>query len=76
MFWVSLNKKNKYVSRNIFFFFNFRKRVNEFEHVVITPSCPGVNVTSTQINDENEDFSSRRRYHQTLPYHQSIPTTS
>lgn len=41
-----------------------RKRTHEYEQIVVTPSCPGVDVASTQLNDENEDFSSRRRYHQ------------
>lgn len=42
----------------------FGKRVHDYEQIVVTPSCPGINVSSTQLNDENEDFSSRRRYHQ------------
>ncbi|XP_037043134.1 solute carrier family 12 member 8 [Bradysia coprophila] len=42
----------------------FGKRVHEYEQIVVTPSCPGVDVQSAQLNDENEDFSSRRRYHQ------------
>lgn len=32
------------------------------EQVVITPSC-GVALDSHQLNEENVDFSSRRRYH-------------
>ncbi|XP_055320204.1 solute carrier family 12 member 8 [Sitodiplosis mosellana] len=43
----------------------FGKRSNEFEQIVVTPSCPGVDLRSDQMNEENEDFSSRRRYHQT-----------
>lgn len=31
---------------------------------MVTPSCPGVDVSQSQLNHENEDFSSRRRYHQ------------
>ncbi|XP_055688581.1 solute carrier family 12 member 8 [Lutzomyia longipalpis] len=42
----------------------FGKRVNEYEQIVVTPSCPGVEVTQAQLNEENDDFSSRRRYHQ------------
>lgn len=42
----------------------FGKRVHDYEQIVVTPSCPGIDVASTQLNDENEDFSSRRRYHQ------------
>lgn len=40
-----------------------RKRVIDYEQVVVTPSCPGVNLSPTQLNDDNEDFQSRRRYH-------------
>lgn len=47
----------------------FGKRVNDYEQIVVTPSCPGINVSSTQLNDENEDFSSRRRYHQSSIVH-------
>ncbi|XP_031631200.1 solute carrier family 12 member 8 [Contarinia nasturtii] len=43
----------------------FGKRTNEYEQIVVTPSCPGVDLRSDQLNEENEDFSSRRRYHQT-----------
>lgn len=42
----------------------FGKRVTDYEQVVVTPSCPGVNVMSAQLNEDNDDFSSRRRYHQ------------
>lgn len=42
-----------------------RKRNNDYEQIVVTPSCPGVDLRSDQMNEENEDFSSRRRYHQT-----------
>lgn len=40
-----------------------RKRVNDYEQVVVTPACPGVNLAPQQLNEENEDFQSRRRYH-------------
>lgn len=30
----------------------------------MTPHC-NVNLTQDQLNQDNEDFSSRRRYHQT-----------
>lgn len=43
----------------------FRKRMQEYEQIVVTPSCPGVDFQSNQMNEENEDFASRRRYHQT-----------
>ncbi|XP_037931672.1 solute carrier family 12 member 8-like [Teleopsis dalmanni] len=42
----------------------FGKRMHEYEQIVVTPSCPGVDFSPTQLNDENEDFSQRRRYHQ------------
>lgn len=65
MFWVncvvviftSLRFELKYSILN-------RKRVHEYEQIVVTPSCPGVDAVVSQLNDENEDFSSRRRYHQ------------
>ncbi|KDR22149.1 solute carrier family 12 member 8 [Zootermopsis nevadensis] len=40
------------------------KRVQEYEQIVVTPIHPGVEVTSAQLNEENQDFASRRRYHQ------------
>lgn len=43
----------------------YRKRVTEYEQIVVTPSCPGVDVRPDQLNEDNQDFSSRRRYHQT-----------
>nr|CAD7433390.1 unnamed protein product [Timema monikensis] len=42
----------------------FKKRVQEYEQIVVTPLHPGVEVISSQMNEENEDFSSRKRYHQ------------
>lgn len=47
----------------------FGKRVNEYEHIVVTPVCPGVEVLPAQLNDDNEDFASRRRYHQSSTVH-------
>lgn len=41
-----------------------RKKVHDYEQVIVTPHV-NVNLTQTQLNEENEDFSSRRRYHQT-----------
>lgn len=38
--------------------------MQDYEQVVITPHC-NVDFTRAQLNDENDDFSSRRRYHQT-----------
>lgn len=41
--------------------------MNEYEQVVVTPSCPSVDLSPTQLNDENEDFSNRQRYHHSSP---------
>uniref|UniRef100_A0A182IQX7 Solute carrier family 12 member 8 n=1 Tax=Anopheles atroparvus TaxID=41427 RepID=A0A182IQX7_ANOAO len=43
----------------------FGKRVHDYEQVVVTQTCPNVNLAAAQLNEENEDFASRRRYHQT-----------
>lgn len=40
------------------------KKIQEYEQIVVTPNHPGVDMTSAQINEENMDFASRRRYHQ------------
>ncbi|KAJ9577694.1 hypothetical protein L9F63_005774, partial [Diploptera punctata] len=40
------------------------KRVQDYEQIVVTPVHPGVEVTSAQLNEDNQDFASRRRYHQ------------
>lgn len=42
----------------------YSKRVQDYEQIVVTPVHPGVEVTSAQMNEENQDFASRRRYHQ------------
>ncbi|XP_020283096.1 solute carrier family 12 member 8 [Pseudomyrmex gracilis] len=41
------------------------KKVHDYEQIVVTPIPPGVETCSAQLNEENEDFSGRRRYHQT-----------
>ncbi|XP_030379403.1 solute carrier family 12 member 8 [Scaptodrosophila lebanonensis] len=41
----------------------FGKRMHEYEQIVVTPSCPGVDLSPTQLNDENEDFHPRPNYH-------------
>ncbi|XP_046420703.1 solute carrier family 12 member 8 isoform X1 [Neodiprion fabricii] len=41
------------------------KRVSDYEQIVVTPNHPGVEISSSQLNEENEDFAGRRRYHQT-----------
>ncbi|XP_053684055.1 solute carrier family 12 member 8 [Sabethes cyaneus] len=47
----------------------FGKRVHDYEQVVVTPSCPNVPLAAAQLNEENEDFASRRRYHQSAVVH-------
>lgn len=46
-------------------FTNFRRKVYDYEQIVVTPVHPGVETCSAQLNEENEDFAGRRRYHQT-----------
>ncbi|XP_051158818.1 solute carrier family 12 member 8 [Leptopilina boulardi] len=41
------------------------RKVYDYEQIVVTPVPPGVETSSAQLNEENEDFSERRRYHQT-----------
>ncbi|XP_014489552.1 PREDICTED: solute carrier family 12 member 8 [Dinoponera quadriceps] len=41
------------------------RKVYDYEQIVVTPVHPGVETCSAQLNEENEDFSGRRRYHQT-----------
>jgi potassium/chloride transporter 8 len=45
------------------------KRVYDYEQIVVTPVHPGLDVTSSQLNEDNEDFSNRRRYHQSATVH-------
>ncbi|GJQ67026.1 hypothetical protein Trydic_g21938 [Trypoxylus dichotomus] len=40
------------------------KRHHEYEQIVVTPVHPVVDLTPSQLNEDNEDFASRRRYHQ------------
>lgn len=60
-----MGAKHIKIIQNLYDFLNDRKRVTEYEQIVVTPSCPGVDLRSDQLNEENEDFASRRRYHQT-----------
>lgn len=53
----------------IFFMFVFSKRVYDYEQIVVTPVHPGLDTTSSQLNEDNEDFSNRRRYHQSSTVH-------
>lgn len=45
------------------------KRSQEYEQIIVPPEYPGINVTSAQLNEDNEDFASRRRYHQSATVH-------
>ncbi|XP_045482361.1 solute carrier family 12 member 8 isoform X1 [Harmonia axyridis] len=45
------------------------RRVYDYEQIVVTPVHPGLNVTSSQLNEDNEDFANRRRYHQSATVH-------
>ena len=49
--------------------FDYRKRVYDYEQIVVTPVHPGLDVMSSQLNEDNEDFSNRRRYHQSATVH-------
>ncbi|XP_014206157.1 solute carrier family 12 member 8 [Copidosoma floridanum] len=40
------------------------RTVYDYEQIVVTPVHPGVETSSAQLNEENEDFAGRRRYHQ------------
>lgn len=44
--------------------FKSRKKTHDYEQVIVTPHV-NVNLTQSQLNEDNDDFSSRRRYHQT-----------
>ncbi|KAG8323037.1 hypothetical protein J6590_013031 [Homalodisca vitripennis] len=41
------------------------RRGVDYEEIVIPPEVPHLNVSSDQINEENEDFAYRQRFHQT-----------
>ncbi|XP_068141230.1 solute carrier family 12 member 8 [Drosophila tropicalis] len=41
----------------------FGKRMHEYEQIVVTPSCPNVDLSPTQLNEQNEDFRPRPNYH-------------
>lgn len=48
-----------------FFFLLLSKRGNEFEEIIVAPLTPGLQVSHSQLTDDNEDFSNRQRFHQT-----------
>lgn len=41
------------------------KRGIDYEEIVIPPQYPGLHLSSDQLNEDNEDFSYRQRFHQT-----------
>nr|XP_003704031.2 PREDICTED: solute carrier family 12 member 8 [Megachile rotundata] len=41
------------------------RKMYDYEQIVVAPVHPGVETSSAQLNEENEDFAGRRRYHQT-----------
>ncbi len=43
--------------------FVFRKSSHEYDHIVVTPMHPGVEVMAAQLTEDNEDYLSRERYH-------------
>uniref|UniRef100_A0A6M2DD15 Solute carrier family 12 member 8 n=1 Tax=Xenopsylla cheopis TaxID=163159 RepID=A0A6M2DD15_XENCH len=45
------------------------KRNQEYEQIVVAPVHPGLEVHEAQLNEDNEDFASRRRYHQSATVH-------
>lgn len=55
--------------KHLIWFLNYRKRVHEYEQIVVTPIHRNIDVTSAQLNEDNEDFASRRRYHQSATVH-------
>lgn len=42
-----------------------RRRGVDYEEIVIPPGVPNLNISSNQVNDENQDFAYRQRFHQT-----------
>lgn len=43
----------------------FRRKGNDYEEIVIPPEVPNLDLSSDMINEENEDFAYRQRFHQT-----------
>lgn len=42
----------------------FRGKVSPQDEIVVTPSLSGVGLKTKQLTEENADFASRHRYHQ------------
>nr|CAI5849063.1 unnamed protein product [Callosobruchus analis] len=45
------------------------RRVIDYEQIVVSPVDPSVDVTPSQLNEDNQDFANRRRYHQSATIH-------
>jgi len=44
----------------------YRSRsANDYEEIIVTPVYPPSNLESSQLNEENQDFAGRQRFHQT-----------
>lgn len=44
---------------------NYSKRGVDYEEIVVPPYHPGVELSPSQLTEDNEDFSNRQRFHQT-----------
>ncbi|CAH1256635.1 unnamed protein product [Diabrotica balteata] len=79
--WLYIGTANPAVKPGLAFEFHFfrwlkslilrcmGRRVTDYEQIIVTPVHPGLDVTSSQLNEDNEDFSNRRRYHQSATVH-------
>ena len=52
-----------------FFLFLCRRRARGYEEIIVTSVDPHLEVEASQLTEENEDFASRSRYHQTSTVH-------
>ena len=43
---------------------SFRRKGPPQDEMVVTPSLPGLGLKTKQLTEENADFASRHRYHQ------------
>ena len=55
-------------SHDVFYVIH-RRRPRGYEEIVITSMDPHMEVEASQLTEENEDFASRSRYHQTSTVH-------
>lgn len=47
----------------------FRRRIIDYEQIVISSVDPNLDITASQLNEDNLDFPNRRRYHQSATIH-------